>query len=81
MSDQDGKCPRCGCPANPSVMSFFNTDTLCIPCHELERKHPKYEEAREVENTAVRAGDYNFPGVGLPQGYAEWAARQMTGEG
>ncbi len=81
MSDQDGKCPRCGCPANPSIMSYFNTDTLCIPCHERERTHPDFKMAQDTEQAAVRSGDFNFPGVGRPPGYAEWAARQMTGEG
>lgn len=47
-------------------MSIFNTDTLCMPCKDKERNHPKYEEAREADNNAVKRGDYNFPGIGLP---------------
>lgn len=81
MYDHDGKCQRCGVPTSTTIVSMFNTDILCLPCHGVERSHPGYAQAREVEHEAVRAGDYNFPGVGLPPGYAEWAAQQVAGIG
>ena len=81
MCDHDGKCQRCGTPTGATIMSRFNTDILCLPCHTLEMSHPDFTRARDTEHEAVVRGDYNFPGVGLPQGYTEWAARQMTGEG
>lgn len=46
-------------------MSFFNTDICCLDCLEEEKKHPRYQEAKEAELEAVRRGDYNFPGIGL----------------
>jgi hypothetical protein len=48
------------------VMSRFNTDMLCDACEKKEKDHPKYKAARDAEDAAVRAGDYNFPGVGKP---------------
>jgi len=59
-------CRRCGTKTTITIMSIFNTDTLCMPCKDKERNHPKYEEAREADNNAVKRGDYNFPGIGLP---------------
>lgn len=59
-------CDRCAGPCVGSIMSMFNTDTLCRPCKEKERKHPDYERAREAEAAAVRAGNYNFRGIGKP---------------
>ena len=47
-------------------MSRFNTDIICDPCEKLERAHPKYREAQEAELAAVKAGNYNFPGIGKP---------------
>ncbi len=66
------RCDRCGKKTSVTTMSYFNTDVICQECDELERKHPSYERAREVENQHVRDGDYNFSGVGLPDGFREW---------
>lgn len=60
------KCDRCGATDQPTTMSIFNTDPICMKCKEKERNHPKYEEARDAERMAVHAGDYNFPGIGKP---------------
>jgi hypothetical protein len=59
-------CDRCGKRTISATMSYFNTETICDECDARERAHPKFEEARRIENEAVRGGDYNFPGVGLP---------------
>jgi hypothetical protein len=45
---------------------MFNTQDLCHDCKAAERNHPKYREAADAEMAAVRNGNYNFPGVGLP---------------
>jgi hypothetical protein len=47
-------------------MSYFNTDVLCMECDEKERAHPKFKEAQAEEEKHVRAGNYNFKGVGKP---------------
>lgn len=57
-------------------MSRFNTEELCDACEDLERKHPEYKQAQDAEHNAVMQGNMNFPGVGLPIGYAAWAATQ-----
>ena len=44
---------------------MFNTETICMECAEAERKRPDYEAAHAAEVAAVRAGDFNFKGVGL----------------
>jgi len=48
-------------------MSRFNTDIICVPCEDKEKAHPLYEKAWEAELAAVKAGDYNYPGIGKPE--------------
>jgi len=59
-------CDRCGKETQATIMSTFNTEMICLECKAKERAHPDYERARAAEARAVRAGDYNFPGVGKP---------------
>lgn len=59
-------CERCGKETTTSMMSMFNTQQCCMACIEKERKHPKYAEARRVDATQVRLGNFNFKGIGLP---------------
>jgi hypothetical protein len=47
-------------------MSYFNDDTICMECDDKERAHPKFKEALEADQRAVRAGNYNFAGIGKP---------------
>lgn len=75
MYHHDGKCHRCGIPTGATIMSMFNTDILCMGCHGREREHPDFAKARDAEHEAVKAGNTDFPGVGLPPGYAGWAQR------
>jgi hypothetical protein len=61
------KCDRCGKDnGGISIMSYFNTDEICMECDEKEREHPKFREALEADQKAVRAGNFNFPGIGKP---------------
>lgn len=61
-------CARCGADLSKttSSMSRFNTDICCSACIDKEKAHPRYKEAEAAELAAVRAGDYNFPGIGKP---------------
>lgn len=59
-------CDRCGGPLQVSTMSTFNTQRICMGCKRNEEAHPDYEKARKAEQEAVRSGNYNFPGIGLP---------------
>lgn len=61
-------CERCRKePDDGSLrMSMFNTQMICHSCDLKERNHPKFEEARQAENDAISRGEYNFPGIGLP---------------
>ena len=68
------RCDRCGVPLRGRTMSRFNTDCLCMECAEAERAIPGYREAVEAEREAVRRGDCNFEGIGLPK---DW--RKYTG--
>ena len=60
-------CQRCG-NENPvyTTGSYFNTDQICQVCDDKEQAHPRYPAAKTAEDTAVRGGDMNFPGIGLP---------------
>lgn len=60
------QCDRCGQSTNITIMSMFNTETICIACKDRERAHPRYAEARDRDHDAVVAGIRNFPGIGLP---------------
>jgi len=59
-------CDRCSGPLPVSTMSRFNTEMCCMACIDKERAHPKYKEAEEVEIRQVRAGNYNYHGIGKP---------------
>jgi len=64
----DKKCDRCGKEMAAWTMSFFNTEECCLSCIEKEQKHPDFPKAKEAEREAIKAGDMNFPGIGLPEG-------------
>jgi ribosomal protein S27E len=59
------ECARCGDELTSQIMSKFNHDVICLSCKADERLAPGYGNADTTEVAAVRAGDYNFPGVGL----------------
>jgi hypothetical protein len=48
-------------------MSKFNKDIICMPCKEIEKNHPDYQRASDVEIAECRKGNYNFEGIGLPE--------------
>lgn len=58
-------CDRCGCTPPATTMSTFNTDVICLDCADDEKKAPGYPAAAAAELSALKAGGYNFPGVGL----------------
>jgi len=60
-------CERCNKETLSTTMSMFNTQMCCNTCIQRERNHPKYPKAREAEHEAISRGDYNFPGIGLPE--------------
>ncbi len=64
----DGVCQRCGKESAVHIMSMFNVQLICISCSDVEREHPKFEEARKAEHDATKSGDRNFEGIGLPEG-------------
>ena len=74
------KCERCRRKCGSLIMSKFDTAMLCMTCKTEEQKHPAYEEADRAELDAVRRGDYNFPGVGLPAGYPKISPENKTKE-
>ncbi len=58
-------CERCGVYTNVTIMSWFNTQTICLFCSDNERMRPDFDEAREADEAACRAGNFNFEGIGL----------------
>ena len=64
---QKTRCDRCGKTlAGGFTMSRFNTDAICMKCAEEERQHPDYQKAVDAEMAQVRAGNYNYEGIGWP---------------
>ena len=58
-------CDRCHAPTASTIMSKFNTQNLCMACDDDEQAAPGYRDACHAEELAVRAGQYDFPGIGL----------------
>jgi hypothetical protein len=60
-------CDRCGADLKGGFsMSRFNTDALCSDCIDIEKNHPDYQLAVEVERKEMLSGNRNFQGVGWP---------------
>lgn len=66
MDAMFGPCQRCGAEGTSKTTSYFNIDWICGSCVEREKAHPAYAAARAAEEAAVKAGNYNFAGVGCP---------------
>jgi hypothetical protein len=64
-------CNRCGKDAQAFTGSYFNMETICLDCRDREEAHPDFQRAREVESAAVLNGNFNFPGIGLPDDLKE----------
>jgi len=74
-------CDRCGARFGASTLSRFNRDMLCMPCLSDEKKAPNHPQAAAIELAAVRAGDYNYPGIGLaPEDLAFLEAQRRARE-
>ena len=75
-------CDRCFGPATVSIMSKLNRDALCLDCKADEKALPSYKDGNAAELDAVKAGNYNFPGVGLTaDDQAFLAARRAARKG
>jgi len=59
-------CERCRQPSQLFTGSIFNEQLVCVPCVVKEREHPAFPRAVAAEEAAVRRGNMNFPGIGLP---------------
>ena len=57
-------CQRCDKETYGVIMSYFNTQEICLSCEKEERQSSRYEEAKRAENEAVRQGNYTFKGIG-----------------
>jgi hypothetical protein len=47
-------CAHCGDLLRASIMSRFNTDTICLPCERDEKLLPLYPHAVDAERAASR---------------------------
>jgi len=57
------KCDRCGKETNITIMSWLNTQIICMECSKNEKSHPRYKEAKEREHQEVLRGNYNYKGI------------------
>lgn len=64
--NRDERCDRCFMPLTVSTMSRFNKDIICWGCERKEREHQRYNLAKEEEAKQIKAGNYNFAGIGKP---------------
>jgi hypothetical protein len=72
------RCERCGTQAFIIIMSQFNTDELCMSCKDIEKQHPKYEEACEAERREIAKGNFNYVGIGLPDDFKQTQVRKTA---
>jgi len=59
------RCDRCKKETKVVKMSWFNTEMICPECQAEENKRPDIKLAKKMELEHVKAGDYNFAGIGL----------------
>ena len=59
------ECERCHKETSITIMSMFNTQTICMGCKTEEEQRPDYKDARKADEDAIRAGNFNFRGIGL----------------
>ena len=62
----DGTCHRCEKKTDTFTMSWFSTESICMDCSDEENNHPDIKKAKAVETAHVKAGNYNYPGIGWP---------------
>jgi hypothetical protein len=43
---------------------MFTTERICLQCKAEEKQAPGYAAALQADEAAIRAGNYNFPGIG-----------------
>jgi hypothetical protein len=73
-------CERCTMRTQTTTGSFFNTEQICSDCEAEEKAHPKYQEATSAEYSAVKSGDLNFKGIGLPGELRQQALKRAGDE-
>jgi hypothetical protein len=64
------RCERCGKEMRTCITSMFDLKQICMDCKKHERNHPDYQRAVEADEAAIRGGNYNFAGIGLPDDLA-----------
>lgn len=58
-------CDRChGSLEGGRIMSMYNNDCICMKCKREEMGLPDYKQAVAADHEAIKAGNYNFGGIG-----------------
>ena len=61
------KCERCHKQTFVRIMSWFNTQNICMDCSGAEKENPNYKLAKDIELEQVQAGNLNYEGLfGIP---------------
>ncbi len=66
LREWEGKCQRCMIETDTHIMSMFDVALICMECWEREKENPSYQTAVDAEVSAIKSGDHNFQGIGLP---------------
>jgi hypothetical protein len=61
-----GNCHRCSKETDSFTMSWFSTESICMECSDEENDHADIKLAKDVEIAHVKAGNFNYPGIGWP---------------
>ena len=75
---RESTCDRCKRKMTAWTTSWFNTETICLDCSLKEEAHPRFREAQQAEMQAIRDGNMNFAGIGLPLDLQEWRKDLFT---
>lgn len=59
------RCQRCDKETDIYIMSWFNTQEICMQCSEKEQKRIDINKAKQADIDACKQGNFNFKGIGL----------------
>jgi len=59
-----GYCQQCFDKTNTHIMSMYSTRLICLKCKDQETTRDDYKEAVDADVTAIKAGNFNFKGIG-----------------
>ena len=64
VQEWHGRCQECYKESSSHTMSMYSTLLICMECKNEEMERTDYQKAVKADVAAIKAGDFNFRGVG-----------------